>query len=142
MASRQLFDDAPNLNRKAFIVPAGHLYQIDYGQVTFVSSATAGNRQVGIKIEDAQANLVFSSLAGAIQAASLTRTYTFVPAVQRESAFVGDQLLVPIPPGMTILQGWTLTLYDSANIGAGSDDMVVSMLIDDRSTNYLDANAG
>jgi len=141
MASRLIFDDTLNDSDKSFVVLAGQRHKLYYGSVTFISTATVGNRQIALEVQDASANVVFRSLAGAVQAASLTREYHFAPNPVREAAFVNGQIMVPIPPSMILLPGWTLRLYDTATIDAAADDMTVAMMIDDKDFTRLDTEA-
>lgn len=142
MATRNLYDAVADDSDKPIVVPAGRRYKLLYGMVTLVSTAVVGNRQMALEIIDDSANVVFRSLAGAVQTASLTREYHFAPNPVREAAFVAGQIMVPIPPDLIILPGWTLRLYDSAAIDAAADDMTVSMTIDDSDIKYSDGNAG
>ncbi len=142
MSSRQIFDDAANDSDKSFVVPAGRRYLIHYGQVTLVTTITAGARQVALEVQDDLANIVFRSLAGATQAVSLTREYHFAPNPVREAAFINGQIMVPIPPTLILLPGWTLRIYDTAAIDAAADDMTVSLLIEDRELIRYDPNQG
>lgn len=84
--------------------------------VTYVSNATAGNRQLELRLRDAAGNLRLAMPAGAVQAASLTRTYTFMEGPpNREAAFVAGNLLIPLPEAI-IPSGGTLELCDTASI--------------------------
>jgi hypothetical protein len=142
MSSKLILDQVLNDSDKPFVVPAGQRYKIRYGQVTLISTATVGNRQMALEIQDDAANVVFRSLAGAVQAESLTREYHFAPNPVRESAFVNGQIMVPIPPDLILLPAWTMRLYDTAAIDAAADDMTVAMMIEDRELIRADVNAG
>lgn len=142
MASKQIYDAAADSSDKEWVVPDGRRYRIFYGSVILVSTATVGNRQMALEIQDDSANVVFRSLAGAVQAASLTREYHFAPNPVREAAFVNTQIMAPIPPKLILLPGWTIRLYDTASIDAAADDMTVSLLIEDRDMNRKDENQG
>lgn len=142
MATRQILDEVANDSDKPFVVPAGRRHKLHYGQITLVSTATVGNRQMALEITDDAAKVVFRSLAGAVQAASLTREYHFSPNAVREAAFVNGQIMVPVPPDLILLPGWTLRFYDTAAIDAAADDMTVSIVIEDRDIKASDGNAG
>lgn len=94
-------------------------------RIYYTSSATVGNRQVRTEIYDG-ANLVWSCSAGAVQAASLSRTYAWMPGIYRETAFIDGGIQVPFPADMTLLPGMKLKVYDSANISA-TDTMVIDI---------------
>jgi len=106
MSSRQIYDAVADDSDKSVVVPADRRFKILYGFVELITTATGGNRQIAIEILDDSANVVFRSLAGAVQAASLTREYHFSPNVVREAAFVNTQILIPIPPDLILLPGW------------------------------------
>jgi predicted Zn-dependent protease len=44
----------------------------------------------------------------------------------RETAFVANELQVPLPIDLYIPPGGTIRIYDSAAIAAGADDMTVA----------------
>ena len=142
MASKHILDVVADDSDKSFVVPAGRRYKLHYGQITLISTASAGNRQMALEVLDDSANLVFRSLAGAVQAASLTREYHFAPNPVREAAFVNGQIMVPTPPDLIMLPGWTLRFYDTAAIDAAADDMTVSALVQNRSMTNPDGSAG
>lgn len=130
MGSLYILDETADDSDKSFVVPAERRYVLRYGQVTLISTATAGNRQMALEIQDDAANVVFRSLAGAVQAASVTREYHFTPDVAREAAFVADQIMVPIPPKLVMLPGWTMRFYDVTPVDPAADDMTVAMMLD------------
>ncbi len=142
MASKLILDVTADLSDKSFVVPGGRRYKLYYGQITLISTAVAGNRQMALEVKDDSANVIFRSLAGAVQAASLTREYHFAPNPVREAAFVNGQIMVPTPPDLILLPGWTLRFYDTAAIDAAADDMTVAALVENRDMNLFDENAG
>ena len=142
MNSRQLYDATLNDSDKSVVVPVDRRYKIFYGFIELITTAVVGNRQIAIEIIDASANVIFRSLAGAVQAESTTREYHFSPNVVREAAFVNNQILIPIPPDLILLPGWTYRIYDTAAIDAAADDMTTSTLIEDRDLNRFDPQAG
>lgn len=142
MASKLILDVIADLSDKSFVVPAGRRYKLYYGQITLVSTAVAGNRQMALEVQDDSANVIFRSLAGAVQAASLSREYHFAPNPVREAAFVNGQIMVPTPPDLILLPGWTLRFYDTAAIDAAADDMDVAALVENQAINRLDGSAG
>lgn len=142
MGTRNILDETLNDSDKSFIVTAGRRYRLYYAMVTLVTTATIGNRQLALEIQDGSAKVMFRSLAGAVQAASLTREYHFATNPVREAAFVNGQIMVPFPDDFIILPGWTIRVYDTAAIDAAADDMTVSMIFDDRDMNRFDPDAG
>lgn len=142
MASKKILDVVVDSSDKSFVVPAGRRYKLYYAMITLISTAVAGNRQMALEVKDELANVVFRSLAGAVQAASLTREYHFAPNPVREAAFVNGQIMVPTPPDLILLPGWTLRFYDTAAIDAAADDMTVAALVENRDMKSFDQNAG
>lgn len=123
-------DEAANDSDKVFTVPAStewHVYSI---WVEFVSSGTAGNRQVAVEIQDGESDVVARVKAGITQAGSLTRTYLFAPGVVDLGSFRDTaDLMTPIPPTWILPAGYRIRIYDSAAVDAAADDMVVQALI-------------
>jgi len=142
MGTRHILDEVADDSDKTIVVAADRRLKLYYGQVTLVSTGSAGNRQMALEVLDDSAKLVYRSLAGATQAASLTREYHFGPNAVRESAFVNGQIMVPTPPDLILIPGWTLRIYDTAAIDAAADDMTVSLVIDDREMRRFDIDAG
>ena len=120
-----LFDNTANENSKAVTVPSGQVYFINWLHLIYTSSATAGNRQVKMKVEDDSANLLLDIHAGAVQAASLTYHYSFMQGVYRETSLVDNSLQVPIPKDLYLDSGWVLTVFDDTDVDS-ADDLVFS----------------
>lgn len=127
MASiKHAIDADANDSDKAIVVPDGEMWQLDWLHVTFVSTATVGNRQILLSLYDNADVLQADWHAGAVQAASLTRHYMFQPGIYRETAFVNGEIQVSIPRKLVIPSGWYLRVYDSGAIAAAADDMTVA----------------
>jgi len=93
----------------------------------FTSNATVGNRQIVLQILDSASNVMYQFSAGIVQAASLVRIYCFMSGVAREAAFVNGELNIPIPFDAIVPQNGSVKVFDSANVAAGGDTMVVSI---------------
>ena len=66
--------------------------------------------------------------AGAVQAASLTRYYTWAPALPEHSDFLDTNwLAIPLPPTIVLQAGDQIRVYDNNAVDAAADDMVVQM---------------
>ena len=133
--SELIADVTANASSKVFAVPAGHEYELFAIGVSLVTTATAGNRQIVIDFRDATDNLIARIVAGATQAASLTRTYHAAPTLPSAAAFVGNALTMPLPQGLVLPAGFDIRVWDSAAIDAAADDMSVWALGYDRQTN-------
>jgi hypothetical protein len=94
--------------------------------VSFTSSATVGNRQLILQVLDSASNVLSTYSAGAVQAASLTNRYNFMPCGAREAAFVNSEINIPIPFDLIVPSGGSIKISDQANIAAGVDTMVVN----------------
>lgn len=103
--------------------------KLNWVQLTYVSTATAGNRQVELRVKDAAGNVLYSVSAGAVQAASLTRQYLFMKGVAREAAFVATHITCPMPEPI-VPPGGTLQIIDTAAIDAAADDLTVVYNVD------------
>jgi len=142
MSSRQIYDAVTNDSDKTVLVPADKRYRLMYGFIELITTITVGNRQVALEIIDPTPKDIFRSIAGAVQAANTTPEYHFSPNVVREAAFISNQILIPIPPELILLPGWSYRIYDTAAIAAAADDMTTSFLIEDRDLNKFDPQAG
>lgn len=94
--------------------------QLEWAQVTFVSDATVGNRQIVMQLQKANGTVIASFNAGIVQAASLTRTYTFSPEMVSGSSFVGNNVNVAIPR-IKVPVGYKVVFKDSAVIALATD---------------------
>lgn len=100
--------------------------KFNFMQVVYTSDATVGNRQVRAVMYDSSDNLIWDSHAGAVQAASLTRHYEWMPGIYRETSFVDDSIQVPFPSDMEVPANYYFKVFDNTNVSA-SDSMVITM---------------
>jgi hypothetical protein len=119
-------DEAPDDSSKDFTVPEGELWKLCYANVKLVTTATVGNRQIRMTVLDPQGKVVGYISAGAVQAASTTRSYGFLQGIYRETTFIDDMIQVPIPQDLFLPSGSVLRFSDSAAIDAAADDMTVN----------------
>jgi len=120
------YDATANDSDKTFTAPENELWRICHAHVALVSTATVGNRQITVVVKDADGNIIVDLVAGAVQAASLTRHYGFLQGIYRETSFVGSELQVPLPIDCYVVPGGSIRFYDSAAVDAAADDMTVS----------------
>lgn len=114
---------APNTNTNRKLI---EILQV---HVVLTSTATVGNRQLVMHIQDDTDTIVADYHAGAVQAASLERHYAFAQGVYRETSFVDGSIQVPFPvEGTVLLPGWDLRIYDSGAVDAAADDMTVDVI--------------
>jgi len=116
---------------KSFTVTALKVWQPLSVQVSLVTTATVGNRQMTIDITDGSDNLLARVRAGAVQAASLTYTYTFGLGLDKDVAPIALHLTAPLP-AMLLAAGYKIRVYDSAAVAAAADDMTVRIITAER----------
>jgi hypothetical protein len=114
---------------KTYIVPAGESWLIKSIYAKLISTGTAGNRQMDVLITDAADVIVAKFVAGAVQAASLTREYVFAPTHPQETAFTVGVMLRALAGDLVIPAGYKIRVYDSAAIAAAADDLTVRILV-------------
>jgi len=125
-------DEAANDSDKTFTVTATEEWQIQSIWVELATTATAGNRQLVIEIQDDSADVIFQVRAGAVQAASLTYYYAFAPhLVDLTAVRDSDYLMTPFP-ALVLPAGYIIRIYDSKAIDAAADDMVCQVLLNVR----------
>ena len=95
--------------------------------IKLVSDATVGNRQIEVEVYSGS-DIYAKISAGAVQAASLTRRYFFGPGLEREAAFVTDNLLAALSSVFILPKDFTLKIYDSTNVSVGGDAIEVYLI--------------
>ena len=122
-------DETVDDSDKSFTVPANYMYQVLWIWVELTTTATVGNRQMTIELQDNAADVIGRWKAGAVQAASLTRNYCFGPSNADLTAFRDTTfLMTPIPPTILLPAAYIIRVYDSAAVAAAADDMVVQLM--------------
>jgi hypothetical protein len=128
-------EETANDSDKSFTVPANEEWELTGVWVELISTATAGDRQVTVEIQDSSNDVIAQIQAGAVQAASLTRYYQFGKGMDTLSAFTGDAgdwISVSLPH-MPLLAGWIVRVWDKEARDAAADDMVVQLVRNMRS---------
>ena len=98
--------------------------------VELTTTATAGDRQIVVQLQDAANDVIGEWRAGAVQAASLTRNYIFAPANADLTAFRDtDWIMTPFPPTIILPAGFQVRVYDNNAVDAAADDMVVQLMV-------------
>lgn len=124
-------DATANDSDKTFTVPNGVTWRPLGVTVTYASTGTAGDRQVGIDFCDSSDNAICSMRAGATQGTSTTVVYVFGVGNPREITAVDQVLMTPIP-FFVLLPGYYIRVFDTAAIAAAADDMTVDLLLNVR----------
>ena len=130
LLSNETADDSD----KSFTVPANTEYQILWVWVELVTTATVGDRQLVLEIQDAAADVIGRIIPAEVQAASLSREYMFAPALADQLTGWRDAtwLMCPIPSTQFMSAGQILRVYDNNAVAAAADDMVVQVQIASR----------
>lgn len=121
-----VYDATANDSSKSWIVPGNELWKLNHAHIDLVTSADVGNRLIQMDVLDENSNVVTSITAGVVQAAGLTRHYAFFQGIYRETAFVNNEVQVPVPADLYLPAGYTIKFYDVAAIAAAADDMTVA----------------
>jgi len=121
-------EETANDSDKIFTVPANTEWEILSILIELTTTATVGNRQIKVEMQDSAGDVIGSFVAGAVQAASLGRNYMFAPGLELMTVFVGIYLSFPLPP-IFLPAGFMVRVYDSAAVAAAADDMVVQMMV-------------
>ena len=128
----QVVDAAANDSDKTFTLPGTqHFYKLHYVYVTLVTTATAGNRAMGIEYSDDN-GVVARIPAGAVQAASLTYEYSFGLGAENLTAVIviaspALSLLTTPLPEISLPPAGTIRVFDMDAIAAAADDMTVRL---------------
>jgi hypothetical protein len=117
-------DVAADDSDKSFTVPANYEYKISNIFVTYISTATAGNRQLVVEITDGT-NVIAQARVGIVQTASLTRYYNFSKTMPELTAFRDTDYLSTMLPDLILPATYVVRVYDKAAIAAAADDMTV-----------------
>lgn len=131
LESSQQSEVTDNDSDKTFTVPTGKSWRILSVHVRLVTTATVGNRQIEVRLTDDSNNNIGHAPAGAVQAASLTRHYTFAPGLADLTGFRDtDKLTTPLPD-VVLPAGYKVRIFDTAAVDAAADDMHVRMLVEE-----------
>jgi hypothetical protein len=95
--------------------------------VTLVTTVEVGDRQLVVRIKEGS-DIIYQSVAGAVQAASATVNYNFAPNNTREGTAVANALDVPLPADLHLSPGQTIQVLDATAVDAAADDMTVRIL--------------
>lgn len=124
--SRWLSTDAvtTGVNSASVTVTTGYEWQLQWLRVSYVSSATIGNRNLAWQIINSGGQVIANFTCGTIQAASKTYTYLFAPGMPdsvavRDSTFVSS----PMPASMILPAGAIFRVIDIKSIDGSGDSM-------------------
>ncbi len=126
-----IVDDDDNDSNKPFTVPEGYEWMIQAVHITYVSTATVGNRSLALRMATADGDIIAEQLAGAVQAASLTRYYTGAPGAPNELVFGGplsNRIMFNVPQ-VVLPEGTVITVLDLAIVDVAADDMHITLTV-------------
>lgn len=121
------FDRDATLNDQDKTVTFGGrgVYQLLWIEVEYISDVNAANRQIQVDLGDGT-NVVFTALAAAVQIASQTETYRFLPGLGEAVETVAGEHYCPLPQSPVLPGGGTVRVYASSG-GQAADDMTVTV---------------
>jgi len=126
-------DETANDSDKTFTVPADTEWQVLWVWVEYTSTATVGDRQLVMELQDDSNDVIGQIRVGATQAASLTYYYTIGPALaDLDAVRDGDWIMTPHMPTIVLPAGYQVRIYDNNAVAAAADDMVVQMMTAER----------
>ena len=127
-------DETANDSDKTLTVGASTEEQVLWIWVELTTTATVGDRQIVVELQDSDADVIGQWRAGQVQAASLTRYYCFAPSNADLLAFRDtDYLMTPFPPSVILPAGYIIRVYDNNAVDAAADDMVIQCMVARRS---------
>lgn len=120
-------EETLNDSDKTFTVPASTEWKIESIWIEFVSTATAGTRQIEIQILDGSSDVIMKFYAGATQSVSITRNYLFAPGAEALTAFRDTDFISTPIPEVILPATYGIRVFDNSVSDAAADDMVVHL---------------
>jgi len=127
----QQSDAALNDSDKTLTVPSGKAWGLRSLYAKLISTATVGNRQLDVLLTDGSDNIIAKFVAGAVQAASLTREYICAPQHPQETGFTTGVMLRALAGECVLPAGYKVRIFDSAAIDAAADDLTIRLLVEE-----------
>jgi len=129
----QIEDTIINDASKTVIVPLGKKWNVKSIFVQYVSTATVGNRQIVIIPRDSAGKNIGRIMAGAVQAASLTRFYTFFNGAPLPTAFITGVIVAPLPE-LILTENFQIEISDNSEVDVAADDMEIRLMVEESDT--------
>ena len=115
--------------RNYLTVTAGYLWHVLWIWLEVTTTATVGDRQIVVQLQDGAADVIGEFRARITQAASLTYNYMFGPSLAQDLAIYDTNFLtVPLVPGLILQAGQVIRVYDNNNVDA-DDDIIIQMQV-------------
>ena len=119
-------DEAANDSDKTLTVTAAQLWHLLWIWVELTTTATVGDRQIVIELQDTANDVIFQVRAGVTQAASLTYYYCFAPSMADLTPVRDtDYLMTPLPPTVLLPAAFQIRVYDNNAVAAAADDLII-----------------
>jgi len=125
-------DIALNNSDKTITVPSGRQWDVHWIIATFVTTATAGNRTITLRIKDENGNILWLTQAVNVQVASVTERYHFQKGETLPKETNAAQHFVPLPTDMMLPSGFQIQILDSADVDAAADDLTIRIMVEER----------
>ncbi len=122
-------DEALNDSDKSFTVTAAKQWAIQSIRAELTTTGTGGNRQMLVEIQDDSGDVVSQYIAGAVQAASITRFYHFSSSAADLESFRDTNWLSTPLPLLLLPPAYVIRVYDNNAVDAAADDLVVQLLL-------------
>jgi len=123
-------DTALNDSDKTITVPAGKVWRVLYAFASLISTATVGNRQMQMDVQDDSSNVMGQSSALNVQVASVTENYHWRMSRNTATEDVATEHYMPLPAEY-LPAGYVMRIYDSAAIDAAADDLTIRVLVEE-----------
>jgi hypothetical protein len=118
-------DITANDSGKSFTVPTGKQWRVMALRIELISTATAGNRRIEIRLKKADGATIWFTEAKDLQAASLTRDYSAgigVPYTAFADSAGGAKAHIPFPDTW-LDAAFSVQVQDAVGVDAAADDM-------------------
>jgi len=124
-------EETANSTDKTISVPSDEVWKILTLYVELTTTATAGNRSLGVHIRDAENDIINECQKSENHAASTTVRYVYSKhPLGHTTATTPTHLWAP--PDLELKPAYDIRVYDVAAIAHGYDDMQIHMLVKKR----------
>jgi len=113
-------------------VTAAKQWAIQSIRAELTTTGTGGDRQIVVEIQDDSGDVVSQYIAGAVQAASITRIYHFSSSAADLESFRDPNWLSTPLPLLLLPPAYVIRVYDNNAVDAAADDLVVQLLLIER----------
>lgn len=118
-----------NVGYKEIEVPADTFWQLLYGQIQMVTTATVGDRHLMLAFRNPSAFTVFSVKGLTVQSASKNWNYPVMPQGILPNDYIADHHVLPIPAYALLGAGWTIAIVETQGVDEDADDIFVELVV-------------